>query len=272
MNHPATDSENEQVWREFLTHGFPDGNRSRRLFRYLPKSPRCKNCYAPFQGIGGVVVRLVFNKRPSPHNPMVCNFCEEFASHYPGGAEVQLAMLFADVRGSTTLAEKMGPRDFSRLINRFYNTSMDVLVHSSAVIDRLVGDEMIGYFLPVFSGPDYHRKAVKAAQELLRATGHADPAGPWIPVGIGVHTGLAFFGAVGKKEGVIDITALGDPVNATARLASQAGAGEILISEEAYQAAGLDIGDLEKRQLTLKGRNEPMPVRVLNELEAIRQL
>lgn len=253
----------EQLWKEVLTTGFPAETQfQRNLFRVLPASPRCKNCYAPFKGIGGIFVRLMYNKRPSPHNPLICNVCENFAIKYPGGAEVNLTMLFADVRGSTALAEKMSSMDFSRLIDRFYTTSIDVLTHYDAIIDRLVGDEMIGYFLPSVAGSDYVQRAFKAALELLRVTGHGASGKPWIPIGIGIHTGIAFFGAVGRKDGVMDITALGDAVNTTARLASLAEAGEVLISEAAFQAAGLELGNLEKRSLSLKGRSEDVLVRV----------
>jgi adenylate cyclase len=96
------------------------------------------------------------------------------------------------------------------------------------------------------------------------ATGHTHEEGPWLPIGIGVHTGPVFVGTVsGSEDSVTDITALGDNVNVAARLASLAAPGEALISEVAYAAGGADLGDLERRQLDLKGRNEPVPARVL---------
>ena len=92
-------------------------------------------------------------------------------------------------------------------------------------------------------------------------TGHGAPAGPWIPVGIGVHTGVAFVGSVGSEGGgVADFTALGDPVNVTARLASEAGPGEILITESTVVASGLSTVALERRELNLRGRQERIVV------------
>jgi adenylate cyclase len=173
-------------------------------------------------------------------------------------------MLFADVRGSTTLAEQMGASDFSRLINRFYTVATHVLIQTDALVDRLIGDEAIGLFLPGFSGPEHPHKAIQAALELLNLTGHRDPKGPWLPVGIGVHTGSAFVGVVGDAGATQDFTALGDNVNITARLASIAGPGEILISDATYVKAGLEPGDLERRELELKGKSEPIGVRVLH--------
>jgi adenylate cyclase len=106
-------------------------------------------------------------------------------------------------------------------------------------------------------GPDHARKAVEAAGDLLRATADL------VPVGAGVHTGVAYVGAVGSDSTVADFTALGDAVNVTARLASLASAGEALISEAAYTASGSDIGDFERRELSVKGRDAPLWVRVL---------
>lgn len=229
--------------------------------RWLPKDPRCKLCNSPFRGAGGFVMRMM-GKARSSKNPNYCNMCEITARRERGGAEVELTMLFADVRGSTTLAEKMTPAEFSRLMNRFYDVANRVLIDTDALIDKLVGDEVIGMYLP-YLGPEHPRKAIQAAQDLLRATGHADPAGPWIPVGAGINTGVAYVGVVGSDETVVDFTALGDNVNVTARLASLAGPGEILISDAAYTAAGLDLGTLEHRQLELKGRTESIGVRVL---------
>ena len=167
-------------------------------------------------------------------------------------------MLFADVRGSTQLAERMRATDFSRLMNKFYKEATEILVKTNAFVDKFVGDEVIGLYFPLFAGRTHSQSAIQAAQELLRVTQQK------IPIGIGVHTGIAYVGTVSGIEGSItDITALGDNVNITARLASKAGAGEALISDEAYLAAELNLEGVEQRQLELKGKNEPFRVRVM---------
>ena len=187
-----------------------------------------------------------------------------FARRYPGGTELELSMLFVDVRGSSRLAESMSAAEFSVLMNRFYKAATDVLIRTDAVIDKLVGDEVIGLYLPIFTGPNHARPSVRAAQELLTVTGHGQEEGPWLPIGIGVHTGTAFVGTVGGAEDTVtDITALGDNVNVTARLASMAGPGEALISDAAYAAGGEDLGELEQRRLELRGRSESISARVL---------
>lgn len=258
------DPEVEQVWRSFLVAGeVTQERRMRTFFRWLPKDPRCKNCNAPFEGIGSRFVKMVYGKRPSKSNPRLCNVCEDFALKHLGGAEVEISMLFGDVRGSTSLAEHMSVADFSHLIDRFFQVSADALIKADALIDKLVGDQVTGLFVPGYAGPQHARKAIEAAHQILRATGHGDPGGPWIPVGIGVHTGIAYVGAVGSRDGVVDITALGDAPNTAARLSSNAAAGEILVSEEAWNKAGLDMEAIDERHLQVKGREHPVQVRVL---------
>jgi len=187
-----------------------------------------------------------------------------FAQKYPGGTELELSMLFVDVRGSSRLAEGMSAANFSQLMNRFYKAATDVLIKTDAFIDKLVGDEVMGLYFPLFTGPNHARPAVLAAQQLLLVTGHGEEGGPWLPIGIGVHTGIAFVGTVsGAEDTVNDITALGDNVNVTARLASVAAPGEALISEAAYTAGDVNLGELEQRQLELRGRTEPISARVL---------
>ena len=187
-----------------------------------------------------------------------------FVQKYPGGTEVELSMLFVDVRGSSSLAERMSASAYSRLMNRFYRAATDVLIRTDAFIDQFVGDEAVGLYFPLFTGPNHARAAVLGAQELLRAMGYGGRQEPWIPVGVGVHTGIVFFGTISGAEGsVTDVAAMDDNVNTTARIASKAGSGEALISNAAYAAAGLDLGDLEQRQLELKGKNESISVSVL---------
>jgi len=112
--------------------------------------------------------------------------------------------------------------------------------------------QVTAMFIPMIAGDRHAARAIEAAQALLRATGHADPGGPWVPLGAGVYTGPVWVGAVGEGAHT-DLTILGDGVNTTARLASVADAGEILVTADAAAAAGLDP-NLERRSLELKGK------------------
>jgi adenylate cyclase len=249
-----------RYWRAVLTGEHPGLRRGRHLFGLLPTNPRCKFCNAPFAGPFVPLMGLL-GKRPSTRNPRFCGDCLTKAPL--GGAEIELSLLFADVRGSTTLAEHLRPTEFATRMNRFYQAGTDVLIRTDALIDKFMGDEVIGLYVPGFAGPAHAQLALQAAQELIRATGHAAPDGPWLPIGIGVHTGIAYMGAVGSEGAVSDVTVLGDAANITARLASLAGPGEVLISTAACAASGVAYRELEQRDLQLKGRHEPVTVRVL---------
>ena len=263
----------ETEWAHILWHSYLTGDLSqlnlkvrtvRRVFKHLPSEPRCRVCNAPFSGVGGAVVGVLgFGAGRSSFNPSLCGRCEKIVKKHQVGTEIELTTLFADVRGSTTLAEEIGISAFQTLINRFYQVSARVLAESDALVVRLIGDAVIGLFVPGIAGPDHARVALEAAVALLEATGHADPDGPWIQVGTGVHTGMAYVGAVGSSETVSDITVLGDVANTAARLSSSAKPGEVLVSAEACQAAGPEYEACEVRKLQLKGRSQPVETYVI---------
>ena len=171
----------------------------------------------------------------------MCQSCFTFLSTHHGGAEIECTMLFADIRGSTTLAEAMSSTDFDHVLDRFDSVASAVVFDHNGMVDKFVGDELVAMFVPLLSGEHHAAAAIVAARALLRATGHADPGGPWVPVGAGVHTAVTWFGAVGQGSHV-ELTVVGDAVNTTARLASVAAAGEILVTTDAARAAGLGPG------------------------------
>ncbi|MGH8946717.1 MAG: adenylate/guanylate cyclase domain-containing protein [Acidimicrobiia bacterium] len=208
------------------------------------------------------ILRLT-KKAPASGNPRYCNQCEIWTKQNPGGAEIELSLLFADVRGSTRLAEELGAAEFARLMQRFYQAANAVLIESDAWMDKPVGDEIIASYTPVFAG-NHAARAIEGAGDLLQALGYGTSEGPWIEVGGGVHTGLAYIGTVGVEgSGNYDITVLGDAVNVTARLASLAGSGEMLVTEATARSAGLDLTDLPLRQLEIEGRGAPIGAHVM---------
>jgi adenylate cyclase len=257
---PDPEQSTEEFWREFLTRGDSNERNARWVFRRIPSDPRCMLCAAPFSGLGAPVMRMI-GKRPSDKNPTMCTSCFDFMSKHHGGAEIDCSLLFADVRGSTALAESMSASDFRGLLGRFYGIASRSVVAHDGSIDKFVGDELVAIYFPLLTGRRHAAQAVATAQALLEATGHGGPSGPWLPLGAGVHTGRAWIGAVGDGQRT-ELTALGDAVNTTARLASVAGVGEILVSAVAAQASGLEPG-LEHRSLELKGKSQPTDVVVL---------
>ena len=230
----------------------------RRISRAIPSDPRCKLCDTPFGRPGNVLRFLGFG--PSRINRRICGGCIRELEKRPGGAEVEATFLFADVRGSTALAERAGPEEFRRLMARFYAEAAAAVDSRNGIVDKFAGDELVALFVPGFAGPDHAADAVAVARELLERTGHPD--GPWLPLGAGIHTGPAYIGTVGEEE-MLDFTALGDAVNAAARLASLAAPGEILVSAEAATAAGLETAGRETRVLELRGRVEQVEAWVL---------
>ena len=230
--------------------------RLRRLWRAIPSAPRCKMCTSPFGPPGGPIVRL-FGRGRWPGNPKYCAGCFKDLYRNRSGAEIECTLLFADIRGSTALAETMRASEFRALLDRFYETASEVLVEHEAIVDKFVGDEVIGIFIPALTEGNHAGQAIEASLDLLRATG------PWAPIGIGVNTGEAFVGVVGTADHV-EFTALGDNVNITARLASAAGAGEVLVTRAAANAAELaNASAMELRTLDLRGRSESTDAYVL---------
>ena len=230
-------------WHHILTEGHRSLIGARRVFRLLPSEPRCKMCSNPFGGVGGRVFGLAGFK-PSRKNPNLCSRCCD--SLPIGGAEV-------DVAGSTALAEHSDPATFAKLLNRFYAAATESLLRHGAVIDKLIGDEVMAFFVQGVSGPEYRRRAVQAGVDLLKAVGYGTPKGAWLDVGVAVNAGVAYVGNVGGA--VVDFTALGDPVNVAARMQGHAAAGELLVD------AAIDsdlVTGAQHRTLQLRGRDEPV--------------
>jgi adenylate cyclase len=228
----------------------------RPVIKRIPKSPRCRICYLPFYGLGGYLTKTFLRVEPSTLNPHLCNLCERFATQYHGGVELEISIMFVDVRGSTSMAENLTPEQFSKKINRFYRAATDVFYRNNGLVEKLLGDEVAGFFVPGFAGRNYPQVAVQAGMEALRAMGYGTVSGPWMPVGVGIHTGIAYIGSVEAEGGVSNISILGDSVNIAARLTSLAAPGELLISEETRTAAGLQTAGMESRCLSLKGKSK----------------
>jgi len=247
------------MWHDWFT---VDALGAEKLFantyRLLPHDPRCKICSSPFEGMGGLVMRTVFNRGRSDLNPQFCNICEDYVKKNQGGAEVEMSMLFADIRGSTALSEQMNPMEFQKLINRFYVGATDVIAKEHGLVEKLSGDAVAAFWGAGFAGKNYVARTIRAAQKIQQTMQAQN-----IPVGIGVHAGVAYFGAMGSKGGLVDISAIGDEVNTAARLASKAAAGEIILSGAALEGANMDGSGLESRTLELKGISKPMTVRVM---------
>lgn len=226
----------------------------RRTWKALPGSPRCGMCCAPFEGAGSWVVRPL-GYRPSRKNPSLCATCVEASP--PGGVTMDVGVMFADLRGFTGRSEGMSPAEVSTLLRRFYGCAERVLF-PEAVIDKLIGDEVMALYLPAFTSRFTDRTAadvmIDHARELLRAVGYGTAEGPFVELGIGADFGEAFVGNIGDRA-VYDFTAVGNTVNTASRLQGIAAAGEIVVSERVAAATSADPG--EPVEVDLKGKAEP---------------
>jgi len=239
-------------WQALLVDGYEPLRRAQRIFRRLPHEPRCRLCRTPFGGFGGKVVKVI-GQKPSRKNPTLCQVC--FDRLPDGGLELDVGIVFADVRGSTGLGAAVSPTTFAGRLNQFYASASAALIAHDGLVDKLIGDEVMGLFVPGFAGPDYRRQAVLAALDLAAAV--AD-----LPVGVAVTAGTAYVGNVGAGA-VTDFTALGDAVNVGARLQSRAAAGQVVMASELYPL----VADLHPggriEEIAVRGRDEPVSAVVL---------
>jgi adenylate cyclase len=253
-----TQTGNEEVWRAVFAEGHPKLKQFQRFHMRLPSPPRCKMCFVPFGGIGGVFMRWR-GKGPSQRNPRFCNACDAFITAFPGGAEVDLSILFVDVRNSVGLAERLGPTAFSSIMRDFYTAATQPLIDTDGFVIEFIGDAVAGIYPPGFCGPEHARKAIAGAERLVRGKMPSAPDGTELPIGVGVHTGTVFIGTVaGAEGGYHDVQPLGDNVNVAARLSGMAAPTQALISEATLVAAGCNPAGLQTRQLDLKGRTAPI--------------
>ena len=261
MADPGAHTHDDPFWRDVLSGRMRSKLWMRSFFRLISPGAghRCHLCWAPFEGLAAPVMRKI-GRGPWRRNPRFCDECERAFREHRGGAEVELAVLYADVRGSSQMAARMQPAEFAALMQRFFIASTKVLTGNNAVIDKMVGDEVIGIFMAGMAGPSYRKDAVRAGLGLLRATGHGDGREPWLPIGVGVHSGVAFVGSIGDDSNY-EFAALGETMNTGARLVAAAGAGELVISDTIWPDVAGEI-KAERRSLTLKGIDGPVTAHV----------
>ena len=249
---PGTD-----LWRRMLTGEDPSLRKVRRRWRHIPSAPRCKVCASPFHGAGGLAARIFWHG-PMRNNPLLCKACFGSLSKHPGGAEIDISVVFADVRGSTALAERTSAHDYRELIQTYYRVAAAAIDSNDGVIDKFLGDGIMALFIPVIAGENHAARAITAGRAILAAVDREGLTTKGLQVGAGVHSGEAFVGVVGSDE-KLDFTALGDTVNIAARLGGLAGPGELLVSRMTWDMAGLGPPPSE-REVDIAGREGGLSV------------
>ena len=194
------------------------------------------------------------------------------------GQEQYLVSLFVDMRGSTRLAEKMLPFDTVFVVNRFLAAVAQAVIESGGRPNQFVGDGMLALFGLATNAQSACRQALKAAALIARNVDEVnqflshDLREP-IGFGIGIHGGEVIVGDIGYRDHMV-FTALGDAVNVAARLQEMTKtlSCQAIVSEEVRVTAGLSEGDLPKQEVTIRGRAEPMVVRVVADARTLSAL
>ena len=242
----------------------PTNRAFKRALRSMPSASRCGYCGAPFAGPCRHLVSPL-GYRPSRKNPNICSVCVELAP--PGGTTLEAGVLFADLRGFTTLSEGTDPATATAMLRRFYACAEKALF-PEALIDKLIGDAVMALYVPplmlrrsdTLELDAADRSAIAAimlrhARALLQRIGYGSSDGPFVEAGIGLDFGDVFIGNIGD-EAVHDFTAIGDVVNTASRLQSHAAGGEIVVSARLARYLDEPLGDVEA--LVAKGKAEPV--------------
>jgi adenylate cyclase len=270
---------NRELWHTIFAVGHPALIGKQREFRAQGEPPRCRLCLAPF-GPNPEFRGTPDQPGPSNRNPRYCSLCDGFIRENPGGAKVRLSMVFADVRDSTKLAEELELQEYVRRMNRFYADTTGVFVDTDGFMMDVVGDEVFALYPTGFSGVSEADEGVADDQELVKRRERVDAGkaaeaasrlaaiskgkGGTFSFGLGVHTAEVYIGTVrGAEEGIFDVRVWGPEVIKTARLSSVARGGEAFLTDATCTAAGLDVTQLERRELELKGLSANVGIRVV---------
>jgi adenylate cyclase len=181
-----------------------------------------------------------------------------------GGANQKVTVMFADIRGFTSLAEKMAPEQVVEILNEYFTRVTEIIFDHSGTLDKYLGDGVMAIFGAPFTKGNDALNAVKAATTIQRMVKQlnrdaADRRWPELHVGIGVNTGVVTAGNIGSPRR-LDYTVVGDAVNVAARLMASAEKDQILISDttKAELPSGSAVTALPP--LKVKGKAEPLKV------------
>lgn len=228
-------------------------------------------------------IRLACQLRPTSDLSFFQLFTPQTSSAHASapariGQERYLVSLFVDMRGSTQLAEKRLPFDTVFIVNRFLGAVSQAVIENGGQPNQFVGDGMLALFGLSADPQTACRQALRAASgiathidELNRLLSH-DLRQP-IRFGIGIHGGEVIIGDIGYRDHIV-FTALGDAVNVAARLQDMTKtlACEAIISDEIRRTAGLADDALPQQEVAIRGRDEPMAVRVVADARQLSAL
>jgi adenylate cyclase len=217
----------------------------------------------PLHGVFSVPFRL-FGIRPSRMNPNTCTICELMFTKVMKARKITIdaTILFADLRGYTSLSQSQSPEAVSGLLDAFYDECAHAIWEHDGLLNKTIGDAVMAIFnFPIRQG-DHPRQAVLAAKDIQRRWNarretlgaELGLARAELGIGVGIHCGDLSFGEFGRSHR--DLTAIGTVVNLASRAQSAAAAGEILVTHAVYERAQPELAGSRPQQRALKGFEE----------------
>ena len=194
---------------------------------------------------------------------------------YLAGQERTIAVLFADIRTFTAIAEQKLPYDLVFLLNSYFEVAGEAIVSAGGIVDKFIGDGVMALF-GVESGPEEGSRqalaAAKAMAEQVDALSQrlAEELAAPLKIGIGIHCGPAVVGRMGYGSSV-HLTAIGDTVNVASRLqdATKEFGCQLVISEQVVGQSGVNAERFARHELTVRNRREPLTVFAIDDLQTI---
>lgn len=221
----------------------------------------------PLRGVLSAPFRI-FGIRPSRMNPNTCTICELMFTRIMKARKIAIdvTVLFADLRGYTSLSQSSSAEAVSGLLDAFYDECASAIWEQDGLLNKTLGDAVMAIFNFPIRHDDHARRALLAAREIhrrCRARREAlrdefGPAGGELGVGVGIDSGQVSFGEFGRSHR--DLTAIGTVVNTAARAQAAAAAGRTLFTRAVYERARSELADGQPTDYRLKGFEAPVPL------------
>jgi class 3 adenylate cyclase/putative methionine-R-sulfoxide reductase with GAF domain len=225
---------------------------------------------AVFEDMEKNQIKNVFQRYVSPE--VIAEILEDPEKNYMRTDKREMTVLFSDLRGFTSMSEKLTPEQVVDILNQHFEAMSDIILKNRGTLDKFVGDEIMALFgAPVYT-ESHALKAIKTALEMQKAQGELSRKfkktyGIDVDIGIGINTGEMVLGNIGCRQRT-DYTVIGDAVNTAARLCGAAAGGQVLITEKTYAEVKKLVKVEELEPIVAKGKSKP--VQIYNVLEVMK--
>jgi adenylate cyclase len=237
----------------------------------LEQSKICKGCWeqmhvpVPIRGLISVPFRA-FGVRPSRMNPNTCTICELMFTKVMRARKITIdaTIMFADLRGYTSLSQSQSSDAVSSLLDAFYDECANAIWAYDGLLNKTIGDAVMAVFNFPLVRDEHPGNAVRAARDIQKSwrerrealvAAHGLTASE-LGIGIGIHSGELSFGEFGHTHR--DLTAIGTVVNTASRAQSVAEADQILVTKAVFDRAQPDLKDSQSKAFQLKGFDVPI--------------